>query len=154
VFAAWDDRIWVSEDNGEHWMQAATLGLPAMPHASTMKIVGDGKGGHVLYLATYGRTLWHTQLDYTRKIKPPRLPSAVSDILVGVIDDGGGLIRVGNRIIRVPPRPPVDDVIVALANYAESASLPRTKQRQARLAALRQLQAMVAREIKRLGGPG
>lgn len=154
AFAAWDDRIWVSEDNGGTWSQMVSVGLPAFPHNSTLKIASDGKGGHVLYLASYGRSVWQAQLDTVRRFEPPRVPAAISDILVGVLDDGGGLVRIGNRIVRVPPYPPTDTVVSALADYAEAASLPRAKQRDVRLAALRNLQRTVAREIKRLGASG
>jgi hypothetical protein len=153
VFAAWDDRIWVSEDNGDHWSQMLSVGLPAYPHISTLKVAADGNGGHVLYLAAYGRSVWQAQLDYERTFTPPRLPSAVADILVGVLDDGGGLVRSGNSIIRVPPYPPTDTVVAALARYVDAARLAPPNERQARLAALQDLQQTVARELTRLGGP-
>jgi hypothetical protein len=130
-------------------------GLPAAPHCSCLEIAGDGRGGHVLYLATYGRNVWHAQLDYVRRFEPPRLPQQVANILIGVIDDGGGLIRVGNRIVRIPPRPPADRMVDGIAKYAEAATLPAKQRRVARLAALRDIEKAVAREIKKLDGrPG
>jgi len=39
-----------------------------------------------------------------------------TDILFGVIQDGGGVVRIGRRLVKVPPRPLIRDLIAALAS--------------------------------------
>jgi hypothetical protein len=48
----------------------------------------------------------------------------VAQILAGVINDGGGWIKVGNRLIRVPPRQPVESMLAALPLQLAQRLLP------------------------------
>jgi hypothetical protein len=45
---------------------------------------------------------------------PPHVPSEVATILAGVTADGGGLIFIGGKIIRIPPWDPWIDVLYSL----------------------------------------
>lgn len=46
--------------------------------------------------------------------KPPYVPSEVATILAGVVQDGGGLVIVDHKIIRIPPWDPGIDILNAL----------------------------------------
>ena len=84
----------------------------------------------------------------TKRIKCPRLPLLVAEILVGVINDAGGFIIVGGKIKPIPPHSPFVRVLAALAE-AESEAIEGTG-REVTIAALRQVQAVVEKEIARL----
>jgi hypothetical protein len=51
----------------------------------------------------------------TKKITCPRIPELVGDILFGITQDGGGIIVIGGKLVRIPPRSPVLEVLEALA---------------------------------------
>ena len=51
----------------------------------------------------------------TKKITCPHIPDLVSQILFGVAEDGGGVIIVGGKVVRVPPRSPEYAVLVEIA---------------------------------------
>ena len=44
---------------------------------------------------------------HTKRVKCPHIPELVEQILVGVTQDGGGLVIVGGKIVKVPPRSPL-----------------------------------------------
>jgi hypothetical protein len=46
---------------------------------------------------------------------PPRTPEIVGEILFGVSEGGGGLILVGGKVVRIPPRSPLLRVLDAIA---------------------------------------
>ena len=60
VFACTDDRVYMSEDSGDHWVSCAG-GLPRRPHCADLRVgkVGDMP---VLLLGTFGRSLWRADL--------------------------------------------------------------------------------------------
>lgn len=62
IFAATDDRVYMSEDGGETWVRAS-LSLPRRPHCAELRV---GKLGHQtwLYLGTFGRSLWKANLSH------------------------------------------------------------------------------------------
>ncbi len=52
----------------------------------------------------------------TKKISCPHIPELVSEILFGVTQDGGGVIIVGGKVVRVPPRSPEFEALERLAD--------------------------------------
>jgi hypothetical protein len=74
---------------------------------------------------------------------PIQLPSEVATIVAGVIQDGGGLIFVGGKIIRVPPNNPWVDVLHAIAAM-DSVSQMRDSSARNAMAGLQDLVANVA----------
>jgi hypothetical protein len=151
VFAASVSRVDTSEDDGVTWA-SASVGLPRSPNCADMAVAPDGAGGHVLYLATYGRSVWQAQVDYSPSKEPPHIPELVGEILFGIIGDGGGLIRIGPRIVRVPPRQPVTAILDGIARYRMAQTLDEGPQRSAQIDALRAIQRVAAQEIARLEG--
>ena len=61
VFACTDDRVYLSEDAGEHWVSCAS-GLPRSPHCADLR-VGQLGNTPVLLLGTFGRSLWRADLQ-------------------------------------------------------------------------------------------
>jgi hypothetical protein len=53
--------------------------------------------------------------DYVQIETASFLPELAEQILFGVIEDGGGLVFVGGRLHRIPPRGPARDAIEAIA---------------------------------------
>ena len=56
IFTATDDRVFSSRNQGQSWMNAST-GLPRRPHCADLR-TGTTPGGDVVYLSTFGRSLW------------------------------------------------------------------------------------------------
>ena len=76
------------------------------------------------------------------------------EILIGVIEDGGGLVRLGKAFIKLPPRPLIRDLLAALVidNMAQSMSpASRSNSRVIRRAALQQIAEIALREANQLG---
>jgi hypothetical protein len=57
VFAATDDKVYISRNLGKTW-QPASSGLPARPHCCDLQFVAPPGGERVLYLSTFGRSVW------------------------------------------------------------------------------------------------
>jgi hypothetical protein len=151
LFAATDGDVFVSHDWGLSWRDAS-LGLPARPHCTDLRIAADGRGGRDLYLATYGHSVWRATIAQRPQIV--ELPPEAVETLISVIEDGGGLVRFGKKIIKVPPRPLIRDVLVALLaeDLAQSMSEgSEANSRAIRRAALQQIAQIVLREVDRLG---
>jgi BNR/Asp-box repeat len=55
----------------------------------------------------------------TKKITCPHIPELVAQILVGVVQDGGGWVIIGGKLHKVPPRGPLVQVLEALAEEGE-----------------------------------
>lgn len=51
----------------------------------------------------------------TKRVKCPRIPELVADVLVGVTQDGGGWVIIGGKLHKVPPRGPLVALLAALA---------------------------------------
>ncbi len=151
LFAASDGDVFVSQDWGKTWLDAS-LGLPARPHCADLRIASDGRGGRDLYLATYGRSAWRATI--ARRSEVFELPPQAVEVLVGVIEDGGGLVRRGKRFFKVPPRPLIRDILAALIaeDVASSMSEDAAKSsREIRRAALREIADLALRAAERLG---
>jgi hypothetical protein len=150
LFAANDADVFFSTDRGNTW-QDSSVGLPARAHCSDLAIASDGNGGTDLYLSTYGHSVWRATIE--RRSEILEVPPEVAEILFGVLGDGSGLIRLGKRIIKIPPGSMFRDLMVALSIDAsaglmseESAVNSRAIQR----AALQQIAAIALREVGKL----
>lgn len=67
-------------------------------------------------------------IDITRKSKRGKRSGAKS-VSRGVMTDGGGWIIIGNKIVRVPPRNPLYNVIEAVSNIFSADKLKSVKSR-------------------------
>jgi hypothetical protein len=153
LFAANDSDVFASSDGGQTWTDASA-GLPVRPHCTDLRIAANQDGGRDLYLATYGRSAWRT----TIALPPPsdkgfHVPDLVSDVLFGVIEDGGGVIRVDGHLHRVPPRPPIRDLLVAIVMDDLAHHMSPARGNAVRRALLQQMRAIVAEELRQLGEP-
>ena len=151
LFAATDGDVFVSADLGLSWGDASE-GLPTRPHCADLRIADDGHGGRDLYLATYGRSVWRATIAKRSRIFD--LPPEATELLIGVLEDGGGLVRLGNKIIKIPPRPVTRDVFVALVagDIAQSMSESSAVNSRAILrTTLQQIASLALREVDRLG---
>ncbi len=71
-----------------------------------------------------------------------------------MIEDGGGLIRLGKRLIKLPPRPLTRDLLAALVIYDVAQSMSDDSQANARVirrTALQQMAEIALRELERVG---
>jgi hypothetical protein len=151
LFAATDGDVFVSPDRGRTWSDAS-VGLPARPHCTDLRIADDGKGGRDLYLATYGHSVWRATIAQRPQIL--ELPPEAQEILIGVIEDGGGLVRLGKAFIKLPPRPLIRDLLAALVieNVAQSMSpASHSSSLAIRRTALQQIAEIALREANQLG---
>ena len=73
IFATTDEQVYVSRDDGATWSSASNR-LPARPHCTDLRIAADGRGGRLLYLATYGRSVWWAQIALPPPRKVPDIP--------------------------------------------------------------------------------
>jgi hypothetical protein len=55
----------------------------------------------------------------TKQVKCPHIPELVAQILVGVVQDGGGWVIIGGKLYKVPPRGPLVEVLEALAERVD-----------------------------------
>jgi hypothetical protein len=78
------------------------------------------------------------------------VPAQVADILAGILGDGGGIIRVGGRIIRIPPRAPVRDILGALAIEDIARSMSDAAGHGIRLAAMNVVRSVAETQIRQL----
>jgi hypothetical protein len=62
LFAATDNNVYVSRDEGETW-KIATKGLPRRPRCSELRAVAHDNGQRFLYLSTFGRSAWRASLS-------------------------------------------------------------------------------------------
>jgi hypothetical protein len=60
LFVCADDRVYISRDDGKTW-RGASLGLPRRPHCGDLRFGIEPNGG-VLYLGTFGRSMWQSSI--------------------------------------------------------------------------------------------
>jgi hypothetical protein len=60
IFAATDERVYLSEDAGENWVQAS-LNLPRVPHCADLRVARIADAPSLL-LSTFGRSLWRADM--------------------------------------------------------------------------------------------
>jgi hypothetical protein len=94
----------------------------------------------------------------TKKVTSRHIPEIASEVLAGVTSDGGGLIIVGGKIVKVPPRSPLikamEALVVLEAAERASSSERRTIQQSARrllAGALQELPGEMSREARSSG---
>ncbi len=61
LFAATDNHVYVSRDDGDTW-QLATYGLPRRPHCADLRVDAGDSRAKFLYLSTFGRSVWRAAL--------------------------------------------------------------------------------------------
>ncbi len=152
LFGATDSDVFVSTDFGHTWIDASG-GLPARPHCTDLRIAADGREGRDIYLATYGHSVWRATIA-KREEEILELPPEMVEILVGVIGDGGGIVRLGKRFVKVPPRPLVRDLLAALVIEDVAHSMSPESEESAKAiqrTALQQIAQIARRELGRLG---
>ena len=105
--APWDPAInapW-SRGNSNVTFIGEYFGLSAFDDAFAMVWTDTRTGVQELFFDKGSLiTLWNR----------PQVPSEVLTILAGVVQDGGGLVVVGGKVIRIPPWDPWIDVLYAL----------------------------------------
>jgi hypothetical protein len=151
IFAATDGDVFVSENNGKSWLDAS-VGLPMRPHCTDLRLADDGMGGRDLYLATYGHSVWRATIAQRSKIL--ELPPEAVEILWGLIEDGGGVVRLGKHFTNLPSRPLIRDLLAALVIDSVAQSMSKesgANSRAIRRAALQQIAAIALRAADQLG---
>ncbi|HXT21715.1 MAG TPA: hypothetical protein VN923_13265, partial [Thermoanaerobaculia bacterium] len=151
LFATTDADVFGSSDGGRTWKDAS-LGLPVRPHCTDLRVGLDADGGRTLYLATWGRSAWRARIAAGPDRGPDfELPPQARDVLFGVLEDGGGVVRVGGRIIHIPPHEPARDVFAALATAETAAAMEPEAAREVRRTVLQQLVRIARLALERLG---
>lgn len=90
----------------------------------------------------------------TKKIKCPHIPELVGEIFGGIASDGGGFIIVGGKIIRVPPRSPVIEILNALIALEAASDVSEERLKQLQLDALQSAVKMLEQKISEINaGP-
>lgn len=153
IFASTDADVFVSNDRGRSWLDASE-GLPARPHCNDLRIADDGQGGRDLYLGTYGRSVWRATIAVKRDDSLGEVPALAVEILLGIIEDGGGVFRLGKTLQRLPPRPIIRDSLIVLAVEEMARSMTPSSKTSAlaiQRTALQQLGEIAKRELEKLG---
>src|SRR5262249_1883500 len=118
------------------------------------RIGADEAGGNTLYLTTYGRSAWRATITLPPESSDPfKLPPHMRVILLRIIQEGGGLVRVGDDFTAIGARQPAKDVLAALAIDQIAQQMSADARREMRRTALRQIQRVIAREIKSIDSP-
>jgi hypothetical protein len=69
LLAATDSKVYVTKDRGVSWLDASTS-LPKRPHNCDLCFVHQSDGNDFLYLGTYGRSAWVTQVTFAITVCP------------------------------------------------------------------------------------
>jgi hypothetical protein len=151
LFAASESDVFSSGDGGQTWKDAS-LGLPVCPYCTDLRIGADADGGSTLYLTTYGRSAWKAQITLPPDKGPNlELPPLAREILFGVIQDGGGVVRVGGRLVKIPPHQPAVDVLAGLAIDQIAQSMSPESAREIRRTTLQQMRNVIVRALEEIG---
>jgi hypothetical protein len=87
---------------------------------------------------------------HTKQVKCPHIPELVAQILVGVINDAGGWVIVGGKLVRVPPRSPLLRVMESLLTFESAGGLPPEQQKEVQRAALRAAMQAIQKQLEQL----
>ena len=147
LFAANEASVFeFSWDRGV-WTPAAT-GLPVFAHCTDLRIADNADGGRDLFLATYGRSVWRTTITLRPSRRgQPDLPLLVAETLFGVLQDGGGVVRVGKHLLKIPPGPLAQDLLVGLAVYDFAQHMSAESRRSIQRTVLKEISAVALREL-------
>jgi hypothetical protein len=150
LFAASDADVFSSVDGGRTWKDAS-VGLPGMPRISDMRVGADDAGGNTLYLTTYGRSAWRATITLPPESSDPfKLPSQARVILLRLIQEGTGIVRIGDDFTAIGASESARDVLAALAIDQIAQTMSPDARREMRRTALRQIQRAIAREMESL----
>jgi hypothetical protein len=76
------------------------------------------------------------------------LPPQQRELLLRLIEEAGGIVRVGDRLIGIPAQQPAIDVLAGLAIDAISRHMSPESSRAIRVTTLRQMAHVIARAIE------
>ncbi len=124
---SWDDGVTFSQVigvNAQPW--DPLVNAPAVHGNSAVDFIGeyfglDASEEDFALLWTDTRTgvqELFSEVVHTKQVTCPRVPEVRGEVVVGVREDGGGLIVVGRRVVRVPPWSPLLTQLEALAETA------------------------------------
>lgn len=139
LFAATDDGVSCSRDIGTTWTRASN-GLPVRPHCTGLCIGGDGHGGRVLYLATYGRSVWSAQIALPPPRNVPDVPLTSDQVWRFVLE----------WFSTAAPGQPARDLLTAFVISELAAAMSAPNGSALQRAALQQIMQIAEREARRL----
>jgi len=118
-------------------------------NCNDLRIGDDGDGGRSLYLTTYGRSAWRAKITLPPDTGPILdLPPHQRELLLRLIEEAGGIIRLGDRLIGIPARQPATDVLAGLAIDAIAQHMSPESSRAIRLTTLRQMAHVISRAVE------
>jgi hypothetical protein len=110
-------------------------------------------------IMSYQERTWTSVFTYLKLLEaipkndafPFHIPEDANNILFGIIQDGGGIIRVGGHLHPVPPSPPIRDLFVmtVMDDLAHSMSPDRT--RAIRRTLMQQIMQIAEEQLKQIG---
>jgi hypothetical protein len=86
----------------------------------------------------------------TTKVVCPKMPEIMGEALFGILNDAGGILIVGGKIIKVPPHSPLLEIVKPLMAFDVADGLSSAGGRELKIQALRVAREAVEREIGRL----
>jgi len=149
LFAATERDVFASADGGVSWSDAS-IGLPVAANCTDLRIGDDGDGGRSLYLTTYGRSAWRAKITLPETGPILDLPPHQRELLIRLIEEAGGIVRLGEQLIGIPAGQPATDVLAGLAVEAIAKHMSPESSRAIRLTTLRQMVHVISREIERV----
>jgi hypothetical protein len=148
LFAATERDVFASADGGLSWTDSS-LGLPLAANCTDLRIGDDGDGGRSLYLTTYGRSAWRAKITLPPDTGPILdLPPHQRALLVRLIEEAVGIVRVGDRLIGISALQPANDVLAGLAIDAIAQHMSPESSRVIRQTTLRQMAAVITRTVE------
>ncbi len=171
-----DTVLATSKNHGNTWSATIVTDHPwdptiDAPHADGLpsaRFIGDYFGLDASPLGYYPlwtdtrtgiQELFTQRMPLISVIKhDPRLYELVAQILFGVIQDGGGAIRIGGHIIPIgpwDPDGPIRDIMVGLATYRLAGAMLDSREAQTlQQAAMQSVAHLVQRQLQGLGADG
>lgn len=106
LYLATDRKVYMSINRGELWSDISA-GLPARPHGACLAFAVQPDGRKMLYLATWGWSVWHVDLS-DDKLETNRVTVDVSGLLVDddFPDDETKGFTFPRRVVRMGPNQP------------------------------------------------